>query len=319
MKLAALPRAEWFGPLAIVILASVVITAFDPSFLSPFNIQILLLAASVNVVVAMAQMIIIAIGQMNLAIGAIGGFAAVTFAGLMQVWSFPPPLAAACALGHGAAAGLFNGALIARTGVSAFIITLASLSIFKGADLGITRAQPFYGVPASVKAFGNATMIGPIPWLALPAALVVVGMWRLLYRKKVGRFILAVGGNASAAELSGVSIERTTLWAHGLSGFLAALAGIMLVGRLQLGQPSIGDDWLILSFAAPVIGGAALAGGHVSVFGTLLGVVIVAMITQALVIFRIDPFFVQVVLGLLILWTVGVNRLREVRLSGSRA
>jgi ribose transport system permease protein len=318
MKAAAILRADWFGPLAIVIAASVVITAFDPSFLSPFNIQILLLAASVNVVVAMSQMIIIAIGQMNLAVGAIGGLAAVSFAGLMQVWSLPPALAAACALAVGAAAGLLNGALIARTGVSAFVITLASLSIFKGADLGITRAQPFYDIPASVKAFGNATIVGPIPWLALPAALVVIGMRRLLYRQKVGRYILAVGGNPGAAELSGVSIGRATLWAHGLSGVLAALAGIMLVGRLQLGQPSIGDDWLILSFAAPVIGGAVLAGGHVSVFGTLFGVVIVAIITQALVIFHIDPFFVQVVLGLLILWTVGVNRLREVRLAGGR-
>jgi ribose transport system permease protein len=316
MKVSGLLRADWFGPLAIVVAASIAITAFAPSFLSPFNIQILLLATAVNVVVAMSQMIIIAIGQMNLAIGAIGGLAAVSFAGMMQVWSFPPALAALSALAIGAAAGLINGALIARTGVSAFIVTLASLSVFKGADLGITRAQPFYGIPASVKAFGNATMLGPIPWLALPAALVVAGMWRLLYRQKVGRYILAVGGNASAAELSGVSMERTILWAHGLSGFLAALAGIMLVARLQLGQPSIGDDWLILSFAAPVIGGAVLAGGHVSVFGTLFGVVVVAIITQALVIFRIDPYFVQVVLGLLILWAVGVNRLREVRLAG---
>jgi len=309
-------RADWFGPFAIVVAASLVITFFDRAFLSPFNIQILLLATSVNVVVAMSQMVIIAIGQMNLAIGAIGGLAAVCFAGMMQVWLLPAPLAALAALAIGAAAGLVNGAIIARTGVSAFIVTLASLSIYKGADLGITRAQPFYDIPASVKAFGNATMLGPIPWLALPAALVVVGMWRLLYRQRVGRYILAVGGNSSAAELSGVSIARTTLWAHGLSGFLAALAGIMLVARLQIGQPSIGDDWLILSFAAPVIGGAALAGGHVSVFGTLFGVVVVAIITQALVIFRIDPFFVQVVLGLLILWTVGVNRLREVRLAG---
>lgn len=309
-------RADWFGPFAIVVAASLVITVFDRAFLSPFNIQILLLATSVNVVVAMSQMVIIAIGQMNLAIGAIGGLAAVCFAGMMQVWLLPAPLAALAALAIGAAAGLVNGAIIARTGVSAFIVTLASLSVFKGADLGITRAQPFYDIPASVKAFGNATMLGPIPWLALPAALVVLGMWRLLYRQRVGRYILAVGGNANAAELSGVSIARTTLWAHGLSGFLAALAGIMLVARLQIGQPSIGDDWLILSFAAPVIGGAALTGGHVSVFGALFGVVVVAIITQALVIFRIDPFFVQVVLGLLILWTVGVNRLREVRLAG---
>ena len=316
-RLSRAVRTDWFGPFAIVATASVGITTFDPSFLSPFNIQILLLAAAVNVVIAMSQMVIVAIGQMNLAIGAIGGLAAISFAGLMQVWSFPPVLAAAAALAIGVTAGLVNGALIARTGISAFIITLASLSIFKGADLGITRAQPFYDIPVEVKSFGNATMLGPIPWLALPAALVVLGMWRLLYRQKVGRYILAVGGNASAAELSGVSVSRTILWAHGISGFLAALAGVMLVARLQLGQPSIGDDWLILSFAAPVIGGAALSGGHVSVFGTFFGVVIVAIITQALVIFRIDPFFVQVVLGLLILGAVGVNRLREVRFQGA--
>jgi len=308
--------ADWFGPLAIILAASIGITIFDPSFLSPFNLQILMLATAVNVVVAMSQMIIIAVGQMNLAIGAIGGLAAISFAGLMQVWSVPPALAAAAALAIGVTAGLLNGALIASTGISAFIITLASLSVFKGADLGITRAQPFYNIPAEVKALGDTTILGPIPWLALPAALVVAGMWRLLNRQKVGRYILAVGGNASAAELSGVSISRTILWAHGISGFLAALAGVMLVARLQLGQPSIGDDWLILSFAAPVIGGAALSGGHVSVFGTLFGVVIVAVITQALVIFRIDPFFVQVVLGLLILAAVGLNRMREVRFAG---
>jgi ribose transport system permease protein len=306
-------RTEWFGPLAIIVAASIGISVFDPSFLSPFNIQVLLLAASVNCLIAMSQMVIIAIGQMNLAIGAIGGLSAICFAGLMQVCGFPPVLAAAAGLAIGVAAGLINGYLIARTGISAFIITLASLSIFKGADLGITRAQPFYGIPASVKAFGATTIIGPIPWLALPAALVVAGMWYLLYRQRIGRYILAVGGNANAAELSGISIARTVISAHAISGFLAALAGIMLVARLQLGQPSIGDDWLILSFAAPVIGGAALSGGHVSVFGTLFGVVIVAIITQALVIFHIDPYFVEVVLGLLILWAVGVNRLREVR------
>jgi ribose transport system permease protein len=309
-----LVRTDWFGPLAIIVLASSVVSLFDPSFLSPFNIQILMLAVAVNCVIAMSQMIIVGIGQMNLAIGAIGGLAAIAFAGMMQIWGLPPLLAASAALALGVAAGLANGLLISATGISAFIITLASLSIFKGINLGITRAQPFYGVPESVKAFGNTTMFGPIPWLALPAALVIAAMWYLLYRQRIGRYILAVGGNQSAAELSGISVSRAVLWAHGLSGFLAALAGVMLVARLQIGEPTIGDDWLILSFAAPVIGGAVLAGGHVSVFGTLAGVVIVAIITQALVIFRIDPFFVQVVLGLLILWAVGINRLREVRL-----
>lgn len=311
-------RADWFGPLVVTILAMALIRAFSPSFLSTFNIQVLLLAIAINALIAFSQMIIIAIGQMNLSVGAIGGLSAIAFAGMMEVWGVPAPLAALLALMIGAACGALNGFLIAITGISAFVITLATLSIYKGINLGITRALPFYGVPDSVKQFGSAVVFGPIPMLVLPTLVIAVGLWFLLSRLPVGRFILAVGGNEHAAALSGISVRATTIIAHSISGFLASCAGVLLVARLQIGQPSIGDDWLILSFAAPVIGGAVLAGGHVSVLATLLGVVIVALITQALVLFSIDPFLVQVVLGGLILAAVGVNRLREVRLAAGR-
>lgn len=306
-------RADWVGPLVVAILAAVLIGSLNPTFLSSFNIQVLLLAIAVNTLIAFSQMVIIAIGQMNLAVGAIGGLAAISFAGMMEVWGLPAPLAAILALGIGVLAGLLNGFFIALTGISAFVITLATLALFKGLNLAVTRAQPFYGVPESVKAFGNATVFGPLPWLLLPMLLVTLAMWFLMNRRPLGRYILAVGGNEHAAALSGISVRRTVISAHAISGLLAAMAGIMLVARLQIGQPTIGDDWLILSFAAPVIGGAVLAGGHVSVIATAIGVAIVAMITQALVLFAIDPFFVQVVLGTLILCAVGLNRLREVR------
>ncbi|MCX5496143.1 ABC transporter permease [Kaistia dalseonensis] len=310
-------RADWFGPLVVTVVAIIFIAAFNPSFLSPLNIQVLLLAISVNMLIAFSQMIIIAIGQMNLSVGAIGGLAAISFAGMMEVWGLPGPVAAVLALLIGVVAGFFNGFFIAWTGISAFVITLASLSIFKGLNLAVTRAQPFYGVLESVKAFGATTFLGPLPWLLIPAAIAFVLTWYLLNRLPLGRHILAVGGNAHAAELSGISVPRTIMAAHAISGLLAALAGICLVARLQIGQPTIGDDWLILSFAAPVIGGAVLAGGHVSTVATVLGVAIVAIITQALVLFHIDPFLVQVVLGALILWAVGVNRWREVRVARS--
>lgn len=306
-------RADWVGPLVVTILAAVLIGSLNPTFLSSFNIQVLLLAIAVNTLIALSQMVIIAIGQMNLAVGAIGGLAAISFAGMMEVWGLPAPLAAILALGIGVLAGLLNGFFIALTGISAFVITLATLALFKGLNLAVTRAQPFYGIPESVKAFGNATVLGPLPWLLVPMLLVVAAMWFLMNRRPLGRYILAVGGNEHAAALSGISVQRTVISAHAISGLLAAMAGIMLVARLQIGQPTIGDDWLILSFAAPVIGGAVLAGGHVSVVATAIGVAIVAMITQALVLFAIDPFFVQVVLGTLILCAVGLNRLREVR------
>ena len=306
-------ETDWFGPLMITVAAIVVVGALNPSFLSPFNIQVLLLAIAVNGLIAFSQMIIIAIGQMNLSVGAIGGLAAIAFGGMMEVWGIPWPVAALLALALGLLAGVANGVLVALTGISAFVITLASLSIFKGINLGITEAQPFYNIPQIVKSLGNDTFIHPLPWLIIPCIAAAIGLWYLLNRLPLGRSILAVGGNEHAAELSGISVRRAVIVAHGISGGLAALAGILLVGRLQLGQPTIGDDWLILSFAAPVIGGAILTGGHVSVAGTLLGVAIVAIFTQVLVIFNIDPFLVQVVLGALILWAVGMNRWREAR------
>lgn len=309
-KFSRLAKADWFGPLLATVIAIIVIRSFSPNFLSSFNIQTLLLAIAINALIGFSQMIIIAIGQMNLSVGAIGGLAAISFAGLMEIWGLPAPIAAVLALGIGVLCGMLNGVLISVTGISAFVITLATLSIYKGINLGITRAQPFYGIPDSVKELGSATLLGAIPMLLLPTVIVAIALWYMLNRLPIGRFILAVGGNEHAASLSGVPVRTVVIVAHAISGLLAACAGMLLVARLQIGQPSIGDDWLILSFAAPVIGGAVLAGGHVSVTATFLGVVVVALITQALVLFSIDPFLVQVVLGALILAAVGVNRLR---------
>lgn len=306
---------DWVGPALVCLIAVVVISVLQPSFLSPFNILVLLSAISVNMVIALGQLVIIAIGQMNLALGAFGGLVAICFAGIMELYGVPPAIALLIGLAIGTAAGAASGLVIARTGISAFIITLAGLQIFKGINLGITEAQPFYGVPQVVKDFGNHAIFGPVPWLVAPMIIASLGMWYLFNRLRIGRYILAVGGNRTAAELSGINVTATIIWAHAISGLLAAIAGMMLVARLQIGQPTIGDDWLISSFAAPVIGGAVLAGGHVSVAGTFFGVVIIAIITQALVLFAIDPFVVQIVLGALILWAVGINRFREVRIA----
>jgi len=318
----ALTRAfdnDWIGPGLVSLIAVVEISLAQPAFLSSFNFFVLMSAISVNMVIALGQLVIIGLGQMNLALGSIGGLVAISFVGVIERYGVPVPLALAFALGIGIAAGMSSGYIIARTMISAFIITLAGLQIFKGINLGITEAQPFYGVPEAVKAFGQASVIGPLPWLMVPMMVCSVAMWYLFNRMRIGRHILAMGSNPHAAELSGIDAKATIIWAHGISGLLAAIAGLMLVARLQIGQPTIGDDWLISSFAAPVIGGAVLTGGRVSVAGTFFGVVIIAIITQGLVMFNIDHFVVQIVLGALILWAVAVNRLREMRIARVQA
>ena len=310
-RLRALLRTDWFGLAVACALGAVALAVAQPTFLSSFNVYVMLTAFSLSILVALSQMVILAIGQLNLSVGAIGGLAAITFAGVMDAFGLPIPLAILAGLAVGLLAGLLNGVVTHRTGLNAFVVTLATLAIFKGVNVGITEAQPFYGIPDAVKAFGNAR-IGPVPLIAFVSVAATLAVLVFLRRAVLGRQLLAVGGNAQAAALSGIDVGRVVVAAHVISGVLAAMAGMLAVARLQLGQPTIGDDWLIISFAAPVIGGAVLAGGHVSVGGTCLGVAVVVLINNALVVLNVDPFAVQLLLGVLILAAVALARFREV-------
>ena len=312
-------KKDWFGLLIVVILSGAIIALLRPAFLSSFNLYVLMVSTSYMLIIALAQMIIISIGQMNLSVGAIGGLVAISFSGLMEVYEISVPLAITIGLIIGIVCGLFNGYLTVKSGISAFIITLATLYIFKGINLGITEAEPFYEIPEVVKNFGNAKVGStPIPYLIVIPLLITFLMWILMNRTETGRHMLAYGNSVQSAELIGISASRVVITAHIISGLLAAIAGMLVVCRLQLGTPNIGDSWLLPSFAAPVIGGAILAGGKVDVIATALGVLIVAIISQALVIFKIDPFFVQIFLGLMILLAVFVNRYREYKQEASR-
>jgi ribose transport system permease protein len=313
--LGRLVRADWFGLAAILVAGAVALALARPAFLSEYNLYILLTSFSLWSVVAMAQMVTIGVGQMNLSVGALGGLVGVVVGGLIEVASVPMPLAVLIGLAIGLAGGAVNGLLTVRTGINGFIITLATLSAFKGITFGITEAQPFNDIGSALKSFGVGRW-GPLPALIIVPLIVCVAMAVLINRTVLGRQLLAVGGNPQAALLSGIPLSRAIVGAHVISGFLGAVAGILATARLQQAQPTTGSDWLILSFAAPIIGGAALAGGHVSILGTCLGVLLITLINNALVLMQIDPFWVQVALGALILAAVGINRWREHRRPG---
>ena len=303
-------KTDWFGLSIALAVGIVALTLTQPTFGSAFNVYVMLTAFSLAVLVALSQMVILAIGQLNLSVGAIGGLAAITFAGVMEVWGLPVPVAIVIGIVVGVLCGLLNGTITHLSGLNAFVVTLATLSIFKGINIGITEAQPFYQIPESVKAFGNARF-GFFPFLLFVSGAFLIAVLVFMRRGVLGRQLLAVGGNRHAAELSGINVGKVVIAAHVISGVLAAVAGMLAVARLQLGQPTIGDDWLIISFAAPVIGGAILTGGHVSVVGTVLGVAIVTLINNALVLLNVDPFAVQLLLGGLILAAVALSRFRD--------
>ncbi|MCB1497167.1 MAG: ABC transporter permease [Bauldia sp.] len=303
---------EWSGLLVAILLGGIVLAFLAPNFLTEFNIYVMLRSFCVALLVGFAQMVTLGVGQMNISVGALGGLVAISLGGMLEVLGFPLILAVPLALAIGAAGGLINGVLTVRTGINGFIITLATASAFTGINLGITESIPFYNMPPALVAFGEQRFYA-FPYL-LVAPLIVAALLGVFFtRTAPGRQLLAYGGNPTAARLSGISDERVIVLAHVLSGTLAAGAAVLAVAQLGSAQPTIGADWLLLSFAAPIIGGAALTGGYISVLGTMFAVVLIALIENGMVLAKVDPYWVQFLLGALILAAVWLNRWRAVR------
>jgi ribose transport system permease protein len=302
-------NAEWAGLLAVIVVGAIVLAVVSPNFLSEFNFYVLLRSVCVSIIVAFAQMVTLAVGQMNLSVGALGGLVAILFGGMMEVLGAPLWLAVPTAIGIGVLGGLVNGLLAARTGINGFIVTLATASAFTGVNLGLTKAVPFYKMPTALQDFGNGR-IGPLPVLLIAPVVVSPLLALLLFRLPIGRRLLAVGGNSQAASLSGISPANAIVFAHCLSGFLVAIGAVLAVAQLGSAEPLIGSDWLLLSFAAPIIGGTALAGGYVSIIGAILAVLVIALIQNGLVLAKVDPYWVQFLLGALIVATIFLNRWR---------
>jgi ribose transport system permease protein len=302
---------EWSGLAAAILLGALALSLIAPNFLTEFNLYVMLRSLSVGLLVAFAQMVTLGVGQMNIAVGALGGLTAIVFGAIMELYGVPLFLAIPVALAIGALGGLINGLLTARTGVNAFIITLATASAFTGINFGITGSIPFYKMPAALVAFGD-DHLGAMPYLLVAPLFVALLLVIFFSRAPSGRELLAFGGNSQAAELSGISRDRVIVSAHVLSGLLAAAAAVLAVAQLGSAQPTIGADWLLLSFAAPIIGGAALTGGHISVLGTMFAVLLLGLIQNGMVLAKVDPYWVQFVLGALILAAVGLNRWRAV-------
>lgn len=307
---AALRGSTQLGLFVILVLLWVIFSFASSGFLSKFNLNSLMRLVAVDVVVGFSQMVVLATGGMNLSVGAIG-VCAVMFSGyLMQVLGWPIPLAIVGTLALGVALGGLNGLAIVLTRVNAFVVTLASASLFTGGMLILSKAVPLNQLPPDFGAFGRL-MVGPVPALSLTALAIGVLLLIMFRYMTIGRQLLAVGANGRAARMSGVPVDRVTVYAHALSGALAAAAALLLTSRLGTAMPAgAGDDWLLPSFLAPVIGGTALAGGAVSVVGTILGALLVATIRSGLLVLQIGNFWLQLFLGAFLLAAILVERAR---------
>ena len=304
-----------FGLLTLIIVAAIIFAATLPSFTSPFSLFTLSRQIGIDTMIGLSMMAVIVSGGLDLSVGAIGTSAAMAFGFFAERLGISLILCVPAALVFGAMLGGINGWVIVRSGVHSFIITLASLSIFFGVMIYLTKAEAFRNLPLEVTAFGRMKAFGPVSVL-LVTTLGVCGGLLVLYRlTRLGREMLAAGANPRAAELSGVPVGRTIIACHMLTGALAAAAGLMLTARTGAAVPSmagqLGQDWLLPAFLAPVLGGTLLTGGRVSVIGTLLGATFVTVTTSGLLLMRVSEFWVQAVLGFMLLAAVLIDRARH--------
>jgi len=297
------------GLMISVAILFAVLALLSQSFFSSYTMFVVSRQMAFYVLVALSQAFVLVVGQMSLAVGAIGSITTIVLGLGIDTWGLPAWLAVALALGIGVLAGAINGLIITRLKIDSFIVTLSMMFIFMGLRSGISGGSP-YKVPESFSFIGQKSLFG-VPYVFL-LVVVLLGLVGYMYRHTVfGRRMLATGGNAAAARLSGIHTDRMVVWAHVLSGAFAALAAVLWASKLGSAAPETGDDWLIISFAVAIIGGTGLNGGIISALGVFMGSAIFMLIKHGLVEVKANPYYANSFLGLLILLAIVVDRVRE--------
>ncbi|GLK16046.1 ABC transporter permease [Herbiconiux flava] len=310
----ALLRSQSITLVVIVVAGTVLLgLASGGDLFSPVGVRTFFQFLAVPILIGLAQMITVAVGQLNLAVGAIGGVAAALAAVLMADVGVPPLLGAIVPLAVGLLAGLANGWLVVLTRINGFIVTLATMTILLGAQYALVGTRTVSAANwEPLAAVGRATVVGvPVIFLAAVAVAVVVA---LAFRyTRSGRRLLASGDNPEAARLLGISNDRSVVLAHAASGLLCGVAALVSLAALPGVNQSVGGDWLLPSFAAPIIGGVSLTGGTVAVLGTVLAATVVRLVDTARAEFQLAPAWVNFVIGAVVLGTVALDRVRQVR------
>ena len=199
--------------------------------------------------------------------------------------------------------GLINGLLVAYVGVPALITTLAMMTILRGLSFVLCRGMPVWGLPESFKALGQG-YVGPIPIPVIVMLLIFIIGWIFLNRTKTGRYIYGLGGNKEAVRLSGVNTARIQTLVFVISSFLTGIAGIIMLSRINTGQPKIGTGYEMDAITAVVLGGVSIMGGEGSLFGVLIGVLITGVLSNGMILIDVSEYSQQITKGIVLLLAV---------------
>ena len=289
----------------------------SPTFRTRGNVINVARQISILGITATGMTILIIGGDVDLSIGSVYGLSGILCGMLLRdtrnVW-----LAMLAGLLAGIVVGLLNGSLVTRFRVPAFLVTLGTLNVVRGATLVITGAFPLVfgtlGIPQSVLDtfyfFGQTRLWGVLPMQFVFMATVMALGIVLLHHTPFGFHVFAVGGSSKAARISGINVSRVKIVAFAISGFLSALAGILASSFIGNAQPVAGQGLELDALAATIIGGTPFTGGEGSLWGTLLGVALIGVLRNGLVLLGIGPFWQQVVIGMVLIISVVAPRLR---------
>jgi len=303
------------GPVLLLGLVVVVMTALSPYFLTERNITNLGFQTSIVAVLALGQLLVILTRGIDLSVGAVvalggvlGGIVAGGAAGGSA--SSHGALVLVTMIACGAGVGLLNGSiLIVGRVMNPFIVTLGMLSIVRGAALVISDAQTTTGMPQAVQTMGTG-LIGPLPVPAVLVAALALVAWVMLTRTQWGRWIYAVGGDPDAARRVGIPVDRVLLSVYVLCGAAAGVAAILVAGRTNAGSPTAGQLLELDAITAVVIGGASFFGGRGSVFNVIAGALIIGVLRNGLNLLDVTPFWQSIAIGVLVIASLELDVLR---------
>lgn len=287
----------------------------NDAFLLPANLLTILQQSSILALLVLAESLVLITGKFDLSLEStvglapmIGGWLVTSAAIGGSGWMVNPYLAIAATLALGLLIGAFNGFLIVKLGLNAFIVTLSMLILLRGITLGLASGKTLYDLPDELTYLGSAVWLGVPASIWICGILFAVGAFLLRYHR-FGRAIYAIGGNAEAARAAGIRVERVTWIVFIVASLLAALAGLLLCGRLGAITAQQGSNMIFTTFAAAVIGGISLNGGKGSIGGALLGVLLLGIVTNILTLSQIASFWIDATFGAIILIAQSLVRL----------
>ena len=315
MRSDAMQRFLAFAALIVIVF---VFSLLSPNFLQFDNVVGILIATTVNGILALGVTFVIISGSIDLSVGTVMTLSAVMTAVFITVWQLPVPVGIVAGIATGGLAGLVNGVLVARLKIPSFIATLGMLNVAKGLALVISGLKPIYfnDTPEFNRAAMGSVVGGIVPGLEIPNLVVVLFVSALvasliLSKTILGRFTFALGSNEEAARLSGVNVDAWKMAVFTVCGLFSGIAGVLIGARLNSAQPSLGQGYELDAIAAAVIGGTSLSGGEGSILGTVIGAFIISTLTNGLRILSVPQEWQTVVTGGIVIVAVYLDIVRR--------